>query len=100
MRKGICSDVSGVITKKLINKESYKEDHPPSSNDEDIKKYRQEILHEDEKQETSNQLPQYQRIAKDHLLDQIQINIKRGVSTMSHVNKFYKYFAFIYQIEP
>lgn len=54
--KCICSDVSGMMTEKLINDKSFKEDPPLSSKDEDIKKYKEESLHEDDKQEqeTSN----------------------------------------------
>lgn len=72
MGNGICYDVSGIITEKIIDDESYKEDHTPSTKDEDIMKDKEESLHEDEKQETLNQLPQDWRIANDHPLDQIR----------------------------
>lgn len=80
--KGICFDISCVLMENLINKESTKED-PPCRKDEDINEDKEESLHEDDKQETSKQLPLDWIIPKDHLLDQIQGDIKRGVSTRS-----------------
>lgn len=100
MGKGICYDFIGVIMEKLINGESYKEDPSHSPKDEDIKEDKYESLYEDEKQETSNQLPQYWTISKDHMLDQILCDMKRGVSIRSHVNNLRKYFDFIYHIQP
>ena len=76
----------------MINNENLKED-PPSPKDEDINKDKKEISHEEDKQEISNQLDRDWKVAKDHLLDQIQGDIKRGVSTRSHVNNFNNYFV-------
>lgn len=70
-QKGICSDVSGIIRKRLINNENSKEDLNLKITDKDITENKEESLHEDDKQETSNQLPRDWTIAKDHLLDQI-----------------------------
>lgn len=52
MGKGICSDVLGVITEILIYDESFKEYLTPSTKDDDTMEDKEEILHEDEKQET------------------------------------------------
>lgn len=84
----------------MINDEISKEDHTPSTKDEGIKEDEEEKLHKDEKQETLNQLPQDWIISKDHMLDQILRDMKRGVSTRSLVNNFRKYFTFISKIEP
>lgn len=81
----------------MINDKNFKENPRPSSKDEeDIKEYKDENLHEDDKQETSNQLAQNQTITKDHPLYQILQDIKRGVRSRSHV----KYFTFISHIQP
>lgn len=61
---------------------------------------KEERLHEDEKQETSTQLPQDWTIAKDHSLDQILEDNKIGVSTRWQVNNLCKYSTFISQIKP
>lgn len=99
-RKGICSDVSGVIIERLIDNESSKEDPTYSKKDGDITEDKEESLHEDAKQETSNQLPQDWKIVRDYPLDQILGDIKRGASTRSHVNNLCKYSIFISQIQP
>ena len=67
--------------------------------DKYITKDKEESLHDDDKQETSNQLPRDWIITKDHMLYQILDDIKRGVSTRSQVNNFCKYSDFISQIE-
>lgn len=77
MGRGICFDVSYVITKKLINNESSKEDPRPSIKDEDIKEDKEETLHEYDKQEALNQLPQDWTTVKAHMLDQILGDIKK-----------------------
>lgn len=79
-----------MITENLINDESSKEDPPPPK-DEEINKDKVEISHEDYKQETSNQIPQDWTIAKDHLLDKMLEDIKRGVTTRYQVNNFCNY---------
>lgn len=65
-RKDICYNILELITEKLINEESSKEDFAPLSKDEDNKEDREESLHEDNKQEISNHLPQDWTITKDH----------------------------------
>lgn len=82
MGKAICSGVSSVITENLINEESFKEDLIPSKKDEDINGDKDGNLHDDGKQETSNQLSQDWTITKVHSSDQILEDIKRGVSIM------------------
>lgn len=99
MGKGICYDISGTITENLINNESPKED-PLSPKDDVINEDKEEISHEEDKQETSNKLPQDWTIVKDHPLDQILGDIKRGVSARSQVNNLCNYSAFISQIKP
>lgn len=74
----ICSDILVLITEKFINDESFKEDPYPSSKDEDIKEDKEKILHENDKQDTSNQQPQDWTIVKDDPLYQILEDIKRG----------------------
>ncbi|KAI5418166.1 hypothetical protein KIW84_042703 [Lathyrus oleraceus] len=76
--ESICYDILGLITENFINDESFKDDPHPSSKDEDIKEDKEKILHEDDKQDTSNQQPQDWAIAKDDLLYQILEDIKRG----------------------
>lgn len=78
MGKDIWFDILGLITEKLINDESSKEDPPLSIKDGDITKDKEEKLHEDDNHETSNQLPQDWTIAKDHPLNQILGDIKKG----------------------
>lgn len=51
--------------------------------DKYITKDKEESLHDDDKQETSYQLPRDWIITKDHMLYQILEDIKRGVSTRS-----------------
>lgn len=99
IRKGIFSDISGVMTENLINDENPKED-PYSPKDEDINEDKQESSHKEYKQDTSYQLPKDWKIARVHLLDQILGDIKRGVSTRSQINSFYNYSTFISQIKP
>lgn len=50
--------ISGLIIEKLIDDESSKEDPTSSTNDKYIKGDKDESLHESDKQETLNQLPQ------------------------------------------
>lgn len=52
----ISSDISGLIIENLINYESPKEDPTPPK-DEDINEDKEEITHEEDKQDTSNYLP-------------------------------------------
>lgn len=94
------SDVSCIIMERLIDNESSKEDLDLKIKDKDITEDKLNILHEDDKQDTSNQLHRDWKIEKDHLLDQIVGDIKRGVSTRSHVNNFFKYSTLISQIKP
>lgn len=77
MEKGICSDVSGVITENLINNNIFIED-PPQQEEEGIIKDKEE-----DKQETSSQLPPYWIVAKDHPWDHILGDIKKDASIRS-----------------
>lgn len=45
----ICYDVSSVITEKLINNESSKEDPDPKIKEKEITEYKEEKLYEDDK---------------------------------------------------
>lgn len=45
-------------------------------------------------------MPPYWIVVKDHPLDQILCDIRKGVSTRSQFNNFCKYYTFISQIEP
>ena len=92
MGRGISSiiDVSGANTEDKVDDDVPKVDPPK---DEDINDDKEESEHGDDKHETSNQLPQYWIITKDHLLDKILGDTKRGVSTRLQLNNLCNYSA-------
>lgn len=99
MGRGISSviDVSGANTEDKVDDDVPKVDPPK---DEDINDDKKENEHKDDKHETSNQLSQYWVVTKDHPLDNILGDIKKGVSMRLQLNDLCNYSAFILQVQP
>lgn len=84
----------------LISDAIPKEDPLPKMDEEYIIENKEEREQEEYKQDTSPRIPSNWIVTKDHLLDQILGDIRKGVSTISQVNNLCKYYDFISKIEP
>lgn len=72
-----------------------------SPKDEDNKEKEFEgDFQEEEKQETSPLLPHDWITARDHPLENILADIRKGVTTRSHVSNLCGFTVFVSQIEP
>jgi len=97
--KGIFGfDIARIDTEEIVE-DGVQQEAPPTNEDNKEKECEGD-LQEDEKQETSPLSPHDWITTRDHPLENVLGDIRKGVSTRSQVSNFCRLTAFVSQIEP
>jgi len=91
-------DIAGIDTEEIV-KDGVQQEAPPKVKDNKDKECERD-LQEDEKQEISPSSPHDWITTRDHPLENVLGDIRKGVSTRSQVSNFCGFTAFVSQIEP
>ena len=91
-------DIAGIDTEEIV-KDGVQQEAPSKNEDNKVKEFEGD-LQDDEKQETSPSSPHDWITTRDHPLENVLDDIRKGGSTRSQVSNFCDFIAFVSQIEP